>query len=157
MMRSSSISNHVNKVSQQSSQQQVNSTSRPTHHQKDAYWNQMRSNNHPINVSQSHHVSECNVDRLEQEGPTIINSCKLKMNSRVIYINIYRVYLMSLYAGVFNDYGSITWNLKKKKKDVFLYFKQSIFFINILSKRLYQHQNQLFYFKWWQLYFLIDS
>ncbi|XP_060878976.1 WW domain-containing adapter protein with coiled-coil [Metopolophium dirhodum] len=75
MMRSSSMSNHVNKVSQQSSQQQVNSTSRPTHHQKDAYWNQMRSNNLPINVSQSHHVSECNVDRLEQDGPTIINSC----------------------------------------------------------------------------------
>ncbi|XP_025203871.1 WW domain-containing adapter protein with coiled-coil [Melanaphis sacchari] len=75
MMRSSSMSNHVNKVSQQSSQQQVNCTSRPTHHQKDAYWNQMRSNNLPINVTQSHHVSECNVDRLEQDGPTIINSC----------------------------------------------------------------------------------
>lgn len=81
MMRSSSMSNHVSKVSQQSSQQQVNCTSRPTHHQKDAYWNQMRSNNLPINVSQSHHVSECNVDRLEQDGPTIINSCKLKMNN----------------------------------------------------------------------------
>lgn len=85
-MRSSSMSNHVNKVSQQSSQQQVNSTSRPTHHQKDAYWNQMRSNNLPINVSQSHHVSECNVDRLEQDGPTIINSCKLKINNRNKFI-----------------------------------------------------------------------
>jgi len=73
------MSNHVSKVSQQSSQQQVNSTSRPTHHQKEAYWNQMRSNNLPINVSQSHHVSEC--DRLEQDGPTIINSCKLKINN----------------------------------------------------------------------------
>lgn len=81
-MRSSSMSNHVNKVSQQSSQQ-VNSTSRPTHHQKDAYWNQMRSNNLSINVSQSHHVSECNVDRLEQDGPTIINSCKLNMNNAI--------------------------------------------------------------------------
>lgn len=80
MMRSSSMSNHVNKVPQQSSQQQVNNcTSRPSHHQKDAYWNQMRSNNLPINVPQSHHVPECNVDRLEQDGPTIINSCKLKM------------------------------------------------------------------------------
>lgn len=92
-MRSSSMSNHVNKVSQQSSQQQVNSTSRPTHHQKDAYWNQMRSNNLPINVSQSHHVSECNVDRLEQDGPTIINSCKLKMNNicvtKCLYGNIF--------------------------------------------------------------------
>lgn len=63
------MSNHVNKVSQQSSQQ-VNCSSRQTH-QKDAYWNQMRSNNLPINVS------ECNnIDRLEQDGPTIINSCK---------------------------------------------------------------------------------
>ncbi|VVC32561.1 WW domain [Cinara cedri] len=69
IMRSSSMSNHVNKVSQQSSQQ-VNCSSRQTHHQKDPYWNQMRSNNLPINVS------ECNnIDRLEQDGPTIINSC----------------------------------------------------------------------------------
>lgn len=75
MIRSSSMSNHVNKVPQQSSQQQVNCTSRQTHHQKDAYWNQMRSNNLPINVSQSHHVPECSLDRLEQDGPTIINSC----------------------------------------------------------------------------------
>lgn len=78
MMRSSSMSNHVNKVPQQSSQQQVNCTSRQTHHQKDSYWNPIRSsNNLPINVSQSHHVSDCNIDRLEQDGPTIINSCKL--------------------------------------------------------------------------------
>lgn len=78
MIRSSSMSNHVNKVPQQSSQQ-ANCTSRQTHHQKDAYWNQVRSNNLPINVSQSHHVSECNIDRLEQDAPTIVNSCKLKM------------------------------------------------------------------------------
>lgn len=71
--------NHVNKAPQQSSQQQVNCTSRQTHHQKDPYWNQMRSNNLPPNASQSHHVSECNIDRLEQDGPTVINSCKLKM------------------------------------------------------------------------------
>jgi len=75
LMRSSSISNHVNKVPQQSSQQQVNCTSRPSHHQKDPYWNQMRTTNIPINVPQSHHVSECNIDRLEQDGPTVINSC----------------------------------------------------------------------------------
>lgn len=77
-IRSSSMSNHVNKVPQQSSQQVNCTSSRQTHHQKDAYWNQMRSNNLPGNVSQSHHVSECNVDRLEQDGPTIINSCELK-------------------------------------------------------------------------------
>lgn len=65
----------MNKVPQQSSQQQVNCTSRQTHHQKDAYWNQMRSNNLPINVSQSL-ASESSIDRLEQDGPTIINSCK---------------------------------------------------------------------------------
>jgi len=69
------MSNHVNKVPQQSSQQQVNCTSRQTHHQKDAYWNQMRSNNLPMNVSQPP-ASECSIDRLDQDGPTIINSCK---------------------------------------------------------------------------------
>lgn len=74
------MSNHVNKVPQQLSQQQVNCTSRQqSHHQKDPYWNQIRSNNIPINVSQSHHVSESNIDRLEQDGPTVINSCKLKV------------------------------------------------------------------------------
>lgn len=78
-MRSSSMSNHVNKVPQQSSQQ-VNCTSRQTHHQKDpSYWNQMRTNNLPANASQSHHVSECNIDRLEQDGPTIINSCEYNL------------------------------------------------------------------------------
>ncbi|XP_050423272.1 WW domain-containing adapter protein with coiled-coil isoform X1 [Adelges cooleyi] len=74
LMRSSSMSNHVNKVPQQSSQQ-GNCTSRQTHHQKDTYWNQMRSSNHTVNVSQSHHVPESNLDRLDQEGPTVINSC----------------------------------------------------------------------------------
>ncbi|XP_050542788.1 WW domain-containing adapter protein with coiled-coil homolog [Daktulosphaira vitifoliae] len=70
LMRSSSMSNHVNKISQQ-----VNCSSRQSsHHQKDTYWNQTRSNNH-TNVSQSHHVPECNIDRLDQEGTTIINSC----------------------------------------------------------------------------------
>lgn len=73
------MSNHVNKVSQQSSQQQINCSSRQTHHQKDPYWNQMRSSNLTMNVSQSHHVSECSIDRLEQDGPTIINSCKLNI------------------------------------------------------------------------------
>lgn len=88
-MRSSSMSNHVNKVPQQSSQQQVNCTSsRQTHHQKDAYWNQMRSNNLPVNVSQSHHVSECNIDRIEQDGPTIINSCKLIQSHPIQIFNV---------------------------------------------------------------------
>lgn len=83
------MSNHVNKVPQQSSQQVNCTSSRQTHHQKDAYWNQVRSNNLPLNVSQSHNVSECNIDRLEQDGPTIINSCKcscitLKHNRLII-------------------------------------------------------------------------
>jgi len=69
------MSNHVNKVPQQSSQQVNCTSSRQIHHQKDAYWNPIRSNNLPENVSQSHHVSECNIE--EQDGPTIINSCKL--------------------------------------------------------------------------------
>lgn len=75
MMRSSSMSNHVNKVPQQSSQQINCTSSRQIHHQKDAYWNQIRNNNLSENVSQSHHVSECNIERLEQDGPAIINSC----------------------------------------------------------------------------------